>query len=134
MARLGFYGPQFLWPHAPPGGGKTVQSFFVVDHLIERRAKCAYSSLDATPSDLLCSPIGLLFATSDIRVTIKTYDFAQMTPIYELTSDIDIINVWDSSAPSLAQGIFDQAARLLRPFRRLMQMKTCLAFATDGPF
>lgn len=47
--------------------------------------------LDATPSDIICSPNGLLFATSDIRGTIKIYDFAHMTLIYKLTSDNDII-------------------------------------------
>lgn len=47
--------------------------------------------LDATPSDIVCSPNGLVFATSDIRGTIKIYNFAHMTPIYKLTSDNDII-------------------------------------------
>lgn len=47
--------------------------------------------LEATPSDIVCSPNGLVFATSDIQGTIKIYDFAHMTPIYKLTSDNDII-------------------------------------------
>lgn len=46
--------------------------------------------LDATPSDITCSPNGLVFATSDIRGTIKIYDFTHMSLIYKLTSD-DII-------------------------------------------
>lgn len=47
--------------------------------------------LDATPSDIVCSPNGLVFATSDIRGTVKIYDVAHMAPIYKLTSDNDII-------------------------------------------
>lgn len=51
----------------------------------------AKQELDATPSDIVCSPNGIVFATSDIRGTVKIYDFAHMTPIYKLTSDDDII-------------------------------------------
>lgn len=35
-------GPQLLWAHAPPGSGKTYQTSFVIDTLIERNAKCVY--------------------------------------------------------------------------------------------
>lgn len=34
--------PQLLWTHAPPGSGKTYQTSFVIDTLIERNAKCVY--------------------------------------------------------------------------------------------
>ncbi|RJE19394.1 hypothetical protein PHISCL_08271 [Aspergillus sclerotialis] len=46
--------------------------------------------LDATPSEIQCSPNGLVFATSDIRGSIKIYDYAQMVQMYRLNSD-DII-------------------------------------------
>ncbi|KAB5562819.1 hypothetical protein GE09DRAFT_761324 [Coniochaeta sp. 2T2.1] len=47
--------------------------------------------LDATPSEIRCSSNGLVFATSDVRGSVKIYDYAQMVLIYKLTSD-DIIN------------------------------------------
>lgn len=46
--------------------------------------------LDATPSEITVAQNGLVFATSDVRGTIKIYDFAHMAPMYKLTSD-DII-------------------------------------------
>lgn len=46
--------------------------------------------LDATPSEISVAQNGLVFATSDVRGTIKIYDFAHMAPMYKLTSD-DII-------------------------------------------
>ncbi|KAI0132551.1 WD40-repeat-containing domain protein [Xylariales sp. AK1849] len=48
------------------------------------------SELDATPHDLVCSPNGLVFATSDVKGAVKLYDFNQMSLIYKLTSE-DII-------------------------------------------
>ncbi|OIW31154.1 hypothetical protein CONLIGDRAFT_653742 [Coniochaeta ligniaria NRRL 30616] len=47
--------------------------------------------LDATPSEIRCSINGLVFATSDVRGSVKIYDYSQMVLIYKLTSD-DIIN------------------------------------------
>jgi WD40 repeat protein len=47
--------------------------------------------LDATPSEIRCSVNGLVFATSDVRGSVKIYDYSQMVLIYKLTSD-DIIN------------------------------------------
>lgn len=47
--------------------------------------------LDATPLNIVCSPNGIVFASSDIRGTVKIYDFVHMAPIYKLTSDNDII-------------------------------------------
>ncbi|KAI1754650.1 hypothetical protein F4782DRAFT_539058 [Xylaria castorea] len=47
--------------------------------------------LDATPSEIRCSYNGTVFATSDVRGSIKIYDYSQMVLIYKLTSD-DIIN------------------------------------------
>ncbi|ROW01913.1 hypothetical protein VMCG_05519 [Cytospora schulzeri] len=46
--------------------------------------------LDATPSEINVAQNGLVFATSDVRGTIKIYDFAHMAPMYKLTSE-DII-------------------------------------------
>lgn len=46
--------------------------------------------LDATPSEITVAQSGAVFATSDVRGTIKIYDFAHMAPMYKLTSD-DII-------------------------------------------
>lgn len=46
--------------------------------------------LDATPSEITVAQTGAVFATSDVRGTIKIYDFAHMAPMYKLTSD-DII-------------------------------------------
>lgn len=46
--------------------------------------------LDATPSEITVAQNGLVFATSDVRGTIKIYDFVHMAPMYKLTSD-DII-------------------------------------------
>lgn len=47
--------------------------------------------LDATPSEIQCSHSGTVFATSDVRGSVKIYDYSQMVLIYKLTSD-DIIN------------------------------------------
>jgi WD40 repeat protein len=47
--------------------------------------------LDATPSEIRCSINGLVFATSDVRGSVKIYDYSQMVLIYKLSSD-DIIN------------------------------------------
>lgn len=47
--------------------------------------------LDATPSEIQCSGSGTVFATSDVRGSVKIYDYSQMVLIYKLTSD-DIIN------------------------------------------
>lgn len=47
--------------------------------------------LDATPSEICCSPDGAVFATSDVKGTVKIYDFSQMVLIYRISSD-DIIN------------------------------------------
>lgn len=47
--------------------------------------------LDATPSEIRCSQNGSVFSTSDVRGSIKIYDYAQMVLIYKLASD-DIIN------------------------------------------
>ncbi|KAI8952517.1 hypothetical protein F4801DRAFT_588976 [Xylaria longipes] len=47
--------------------------------------------LDATPSEIRCSYNGAVFATSDVRGSIKIYDSSQMVLIYKLMSD-DIIN------------------------------------------
>jgi WD40 repeat protein len=47
--------------------------------------------LDATPSEIQCSSNGLVFATSDVKGSVKIYDYAHMVQIYKLTSD-DIIN------------------------------------------
>ncbi|KAI8633638.1 hypothetical protein F5Y19DRAFT_247067 [Xylariaceae sp. FL1651] len=47
--------------------------------------------LDATPSEIRCSRSGTVFSTSDVRGSIKIYDFSQMVLIYKLMSD-DIIN------------------------------------------
>ncbi|KAI3393016.1 hypothetical protein diail_4895 [Diaporthe ilicicola] len=46
--------------------------------------------LDATPSEVAVAASGLVFATSDVRGTVKIYDYAHMAPMYKLTSD-DII-------------------------------------------
>lgn len=46
--------------------------------------------LDATPSEITIAQNGLVFATSDVRGTIKLYDYAHMAPMYKLTSE-DII-------------------------------------------
>lgn len=46
--------------------------------------------LDATPSEIVCSRNGSVFATSDVRGSVKIYDFSQMVMMYKLTSD-DII-------------------------------------------
>ncbi|KKY39000.1 putative nacht and wd domain protein [Diaporthe ampelina] len=46
--------------------------------------------LDATPSEITVAQSGAVFATSDVRGTVKIYDFAHMAPMYKLTSD-DII-------------------------------------------
>lgn len=46
--------------------------------------------LDATPSEITIAQNGLVFATSDVRGTIKIYDYAHMAPMYKLTSE-DII-------------------------------------------
>lgn len=45
---------------------------------------------DATPSEVSVAQSGLVFATSDVRGTVKIYDYAHMAPMYKLTSD-DII-------------------------------------------
>ncbi|KAI0444621.1 hypothetical protein F4803DRAFT_511376 [Xylaria telfairii] len=47
--------------------------------------------LDATPSEIRCSYNGAVFATSDVRGSVKIYDYSQMVLIYKLMSD-DIIN------------------------------------------
>ncbi|TGJ81284.1 hypothetical protein E0Z10_g7485 [Xylaria hypoxylon] len=47
--------------------------------------------LDATPSEIRCSYSGIFFSTSDVRGSIKIYDYSQMVLIYKLASD-DIIN------------------------------------------
>ncbi|KUI70190.1 Vegetative incompatibility protein HET-E-1 [Cytospora mali] len=46
--------------------------------------------LDATPSEIAVAQNGLVFATSDVRGTIKIYDFVHMSPMYKLTGE-DII-------------------------------------------
>lgn len=46
--------------------------------------------VDATPSEIAVAQSGAVFATSDVRGTVKIYDFAHMAPVYRLTSD-DII-------------------------------------------
>ncbi|MBE3044903.1 WD40 repeat domain-containing protein, partial [Candidatus Bathyarchaeota archaeon] len=43
--------------------------------------------LDATPSEIGCSPNGQVFATSDVKGTVKIYDYAHMVLIYRLTSE-----------------------------------------------
>lgn len=46
--------------------------------------------LDATPSEIQCCRNGLVFATSDVKGSVKIYDYSQMVQMYKLTSD-DII-------------------------------------------
>lgn len=50
----------------------------------------ARQELDATPSEVTVARSGAVFATSDVRGTVKVYDFDHMASMYRLTSD-DII-------------------------------------------
>lgn len=45
---------------------------------------------NATPSEIKCSPNGLVFATGDVKGSVKIYDFYGLALIYKLTSE-DII-------------------------------------------
>ncbi|KAJ5961036.1 Eisosome protein 1 [Penicillium vulpinum] len=48
---------------------------------------------DNTPSDIQCCPNGLVFATSDVRGSIRIYDNSQMIQMYKLTSDSIVTNI-----------------------------------------
>ncbi|KAJ5162891.1 Eisosome protein 1 [Penicillium coprophilum] len=48
---------------------------------------------DNTPSDIQCCPNGLVFATSDVRGSVRIYDYSQMVQMYKLTSDSIVTNI-----------------------------------------
>ena len=48
------------------------------------------ADIGATPSEIECSPDGIVFATSDVNGTIKIYDFEHFVLLYQLSSE-DII-------------------------------------------
>ncbi|KAL9122773.1 MAG: hypothetical protein Q9187_000671 [Circinaria calcarea] len=49
------------------------------------------ADLNATPSEIQCSPDGVVFATSDVNGSIKLYNFHHFTLIYQLSSE-DIVS------------------------------------------
>lgn len=80
--------------------------------------------LDATPSEIRCSCSGTVFATSDVRGSVKIYDYSQMVLIYKLTSD-DIINAITFSPDS--QRFYD-----LRGSYCNVWEPSCLLRTTEG--
>ncbi|CAG8265162.1 unnamed protein product [Penicillium nalgiovense] len=48
---------------------------------------------DNTPSDIQCCPNGLVFATSDVKGSVRIYDYSQMVQMYKLTSDSIVTNI-----------------------------------------
>ena len=49
------------------------------------------ADINATPSEIQCSPDGVVFATSDVNGSIKLYNFHHFTLIYQLSSE-DIVS------------------------------------------
>ena len=48
------------------------------------------TDINATPSEIECSPDGIIFATSDVNGVIKLYNFRHFTLVYQLSSE-DIV-------------------------------------------
>ncbi|KAJ5385287.1 Eisosome protein 1 [Penicillium concentricum] len=48
---------------------------------------------DNTPSDIQCCPNGVVFATSDVRGSVRIYDYSHMIQMYKLTSDSMVTNI-----------------------------------------
>lgn len=46
-----------------------------------------------TPSDIQCCPNGVVFATSDVKGSVRIYDYSQMVQMYKLTSDSMVTNI-----------------------------------------
>ena len=56
----------------------------------ENHQELKSSDINATPSEIECSPDGIIFATSDVNGAIKLYNFEYFTLVYQLSSE-DIV-------------------------------------------
>ena len=56
----------------------------------ENHQELKSTDINATPSEIECSPDGIIFATSDVNGAIKLYNFEHFTLVYQLSSE-DIV-------------------------------------------
>ncbi|MCJ1435227.1 hypothetical protein MMC27_004599 [Xylographa pallens] len=56
----------------------------------ENHQELQSTDINATPSEIECSPDGIVFATSDVNGAIKLYNFRHFTLVYQLSSE-DIV-------------------------------------------
>ena len=56
----------------------------------ENHQELQSTDINATPSEIECSPDGIIFATSDVHGAIKLYNFRHFTLVYQLSSE-DIV-------------------------------------------
>lgn len=93
-------GPQKTWTgvnkicwHPTSGdllGIYTDGVVFKWHHVEEIHEELKATGTDATPSEIVCSPEGTVFATSDVNGTIRLYNFQYFSMVYQLSSE-DIV-------------------------------------------
>ncbi|KAJ0123281.1 hypothetical protein J7T55_011746 [Diaporthe amygdali] len=83
---IGYRGfPLSVWNIDPPEMVGRIRRRLKVDEV-----RAVDVDANATPSEIKCSPNGLVFATGDVKGSVKIYDFYGLALIYKLTSE-DII-------------------------------------------